>query len=641
MKRTVCILSAAMAAVLFSATLENDLLQVRFDDRTAAFDVTDRRTGRVWCQMPEAGVRTEVLSVDAGRDAVSFRFRAQGVSGELRGRLSLEGAEAVVTVEADPALPLPANTLAYPAPFRAERGQRMLLPHGCGFAFPVERTDLGPGFDAFPFWSRNMKMSTWGQYAERTAPDGEVVAAGAVQGIVETPADARMTCGVRGNGLRQAGVVWQPENGAWGYARTVRFVFFEKGAPMEMAARYRAEMKKAGLLRTFAEKRALHPKLGPAYDLLAGAPVVWYWEQEGDKPVVARRLKELGFRNFLFCGITRRDLGAWITAEEVREVAEIPGVLQTEYDIYTDLMEPAMLDKIDCTRPHWPVEAWDRDDIVRNPDGSPLRGWKVALKSDPAKPVVGCARLCEARAPRYMRDRIAKRLAEAPYGARFLDVTGTSVGTCANPRHPLTRRESAVARRRMFGMLADEFGLLCGTEDGLECYVPECDYLEGNFSAASYRVDGGRYLWKIYDETPEIIEKALDPATRVPFWEMVFHDCIVSTWYWTDYNNKFTKAWRRHDLLNAVTGTPPMYLFTRPVFDGIQEKLAESVKVATPAARETFGVAMTEYRWLTPDRLVQQSAFANGYRVTVNFGDRPYRMKDGSELPSHGARFAR
>ena len=268
---------------------------------------------------------------------------------------------------------------------------------------------------------------------------------------------------------------------------------------------------------------------------------------------------------------------------------------------------------------------------------------EIVLPGEPCvKPAVGCARLCEARAPAYMRDRISKRLAEAPaYGARFLDVTGTGVGTCANAKHPLTRRESAQARRRMFGMLAEEFGLVCGTEDGLECYVPECDYLEGNFSAANYRVDGGRYMWKIYDETPDIIAKALDPATRVPFWEMVFHDCIVSTWYWTDYNNKFTRDWWRHDLLNAVTGTPPMYLFTKAVFDGIQDRLAESVKVAAPAARETFGVAMTEYRWLTPDRLVQQSAFANGLRVTVNFGERPYRMKDGSELPSRGVRFAR
>ena len=48
---------------------------------------------------------------------------------------------------------------------------------------------------------------------------------------------------------------------------------------------------------------------------------------------------------------------------------------------------------------------------------------------------------------------------------------------------------------------------------------------------------------------------------------------------------------------------------------------------------------MTDYRWLTPDRLVQQSAFANGVRVTVNFGERPFTMRDGFTLAARGHRF--
>ena len=55
MRQVVFLLSAAAAAALFSATLENGALQVCFDERTAAFAVTDRRTGRIWEQLPEAG----------------------------------------------------------------------------------------------------------------------------------------------------------------------------------------------------------------------------------------------------------------------------------------------------------------------------------------------------------------------------------------------------------------------------------------------------------------------------------------------------------------------------------------------------------------------------------------------------------
>jgi len=39
-------------------------------------------------------------------------------------------------------------------------------------------------------------------------------------------------------------------------------------------------------------------------------------------------------------------------------------------------------------------------------------------------------------------------------------------------------------------------------------------------------------------------------------------------------------------------------------------------------------VEMTDHRFLTPARDVQQTKFANGLAVTVNFGDKPYRLPD-------------
>lgn len=623
--------------------LSNGTLRVEMNRETAAFDVTDLRTGRVWRQMPAEGAKVVIRSAAVGSDGLSAALclKVEGVGGDVAMRLALEGAELGIELDSA-ATNAVADAFDFPYPFEAQRGERLLLPNGCGYAIPVERADLGTTeFDRAKFWKREMKMSAWGQYGEKIAADGSLEGAGAVLGLVETPADVWLDAHVRGNGLRQAGLSWGGENGRFGYVRKARFAFFVKGGPMEMARRVREEMERRGLAVTFAQKRARHPKMAEKYDLLAGAPIVWYWEAEGDKAGVARRLKELGFRNFVFSGVTRRDLNVWITPDEVREIAKIPGVLQTEYDIYSDTMPRAMLDKIDAVRPHWPLDACERDDIIRLEDGSPAGGWQVALKDDPEKkPTVRCSIVCPDRMLPYMRERISTRLAEAPgYGARFLDGNGTCASWCANSKHPLTYRTGAEACRRMLALPGEEFNLICGTEDGMEYYVPAVDYLEGNFSSWAYRVDGGRYMWKIYDETPEIIEKGLDPAMRVPFWEMVFHDCIVSTWYWTDYNNKFPKAWWKHDLLNAVTGTPPMYFFTRQVFEGIQGRLAESVKVTTPVARATFGVRMTDYRWLTADRLVQQSRFANGVSVTVNFGERSFTMADGFVLPPRGHRF--
>ena len=42
---------------------------------------------------------------------------------------------------------------------------------------------------------------------------------------------------------------------------------------------------------------------------------------------------------------------------------------------------------------------------------------------------------------------------------------------------------------------------------------------------------------------------------------------------------------------------------------------------------------MTDHRILSPDRMVQQTVFADGTVVTVNFGEKPFDLPDGASLP--------
>jgi len=47
-------------------------------------------------------------------------------------------------------------------------------------------------------------------------------------------------------------------------------------------------------------------------------------------------------------------------------------------------------------------------------------------------------------------------------------------------------------------------------------------------------------------------------------------------------------------------------------------------------ARNSAHMEMPDHVFLTPDRDVQQTVFADGTRVTVNFGDTPHRLNDGT-----------
>jgi hypothetical protein len=47
---------------------------------------------------------------------------------------------------------------------------------------------------------------------------------------------------------------------------------------------------------------------------------------------------------------------------------------------------------------------------------------------------------------------------------------------------------------------------------------------------------------------------------------------------------------------------------------------------------------MLNHEILTPDLLVQRTAFTSGVEVTVNYGEFPFRLEDGKELPAYGYR---
>ena len=153
-------------------------------------------------------------------------------------------------------------------------------------------------------------------------------------------------------------------------------------------------------------------------------------------------------------------------------------------------------------------------------------------------------------------------------------------------------------------------------------------------SLGPYRVpDAGRDMQRIWTEVPEAVAKfQLGHRYRLPLWEFVYHDCVVSQWSWGDYNNKLPALWDKRDLFNALYGTPPMFMFNRALWQQNRDRFAQSYRAVCPVARAAGYSEMVDHRFLTADRDVQQTTFANGVRVMVNFGDKPFRSASGIEV---------
>lgn len=657
----VLLLCSAIAQAQEPAVLENEHLRISFGtppqaETGAHFDVYDKRAKRLWKQM---GTGIQASGFQLSKGAASFCLALPGSTNAYRAMLRLEPNLSELTVEisgpADAEIKAP---LLYPPAFASAPGDRIIVPIGEGISYPAETEDapLGPR----PYYSgHGITMAFFAAMEDRLLPSGESTGGAAYLAICETPDNSgiELLRADAGKGLLTVRPSWGADRGRFGYARRVRFVFFDGGGHVAICKRYRRHAQARGWVVPFDEKIRQNPARRENLDKLFGAANVWvlsgefrgehknlYDEITGNyRPSPETQAfmdAQLAiYRDMRANGMDRLVIGAGSDAEHVRQINAIGGALASRYDIYQDVMDPAQYGNLTAVKNEWPKESFPHDLRVER-DGKPARGWKVPLKSPviengKTNAWIGCYQLCDRQALPYVRKRIADELKAKPYTGRFIDVTACSRWSeCWSPAHPMSQTESRECKARLLALPSREFNLVLGSETGHEAFVPACDYFEGMLSLIVCRVpDAGRNMAQIWDEVPDVVAKyQTGEAYRLPLFDLVYHGCVVSYWYWGDANNKLPALWAKRDLFNALYASPPMYVVTPDNWPQFRERVFASYRVAEPASRLTATSEMTGHRLLTADRTVQQSAFANGVRVTVNFGKSDFALPDGFVL---------
>lgn len=594
-------------------------LDVTLTTADGALEVVDNRTQRHWRQQAETPVVVlDAKAADGGLTvqlldpAGMNKFTAAIVSEKDRPELAL-------TLSGEGELGRP---LGYPHPFVAEKGELLIMPVNEGISYPADDATL-PEMHYILYGGHGLCMAWYGICGERpgagrpqaTAATASSSGGAGMMTLVETPDDAAVRVR-RHDGLLQPAPQWDPQKGRFGPARKLRYVFFDDGGYVAMAKRYREYAKQVGLLKTLAEKR----KENANVDRLVGAVNVWCWDR--DPVAVCRELQAAGIARILW------SRGG--SAEQLKALNDL-GVLTSRYDIYQDVMDPANFPKLRGVHGDWTTAAWPKD-LMIDRNGQWIRGWGVQAKDGAW---LYCGVTCDARAVDYARQRIPEELKTKPYLCRFIDTTTASPWReCYAPDHPVTRSESRQWKMRLLEYVSKDCGLVCGCETGHDASVPYLHYFEGMLSLGPYRVpDSGRKMQVILDDVPERVAKfQTGHFYRLPLWELVYHDCVVAQWYWGDYNNKLPKLWDRRDLFNALYGTPPMFMFNQKLWDENRARFTASYRVTCPVARATGYREMLSHAWLTADHAVQQSRFAGGVTVSVNFGDQPFTLPDGARL---------
>jgi hypothetical protein len=181
---------------------------------------------------------------------------------------------------------------------------------------------------------------------------------------------------------------------------------------------------------------------------------------------------------------------------------------------------------------------------------------------------------------------------------------------------------------KLLNFVSGDEKLVTGSETGIDASVPYDDYFEGMMSLAHYRLPDSGYKIGVYQPpTPGFMKFLIGVGYRIPLWELVYHDCIVNTWYWGDASNQEPEVWTQRDLWNILYGTNPIYILDSSKWISQKDRLVQSYTNASKADRRVGYAQMIDHIFLTSDKTVQETDWSNGLRIIVNFGSEPYVLK--------------
>ena len=381
-------------------------------------------------------------------------------------------------------------------------------------------------------------------------------------------------------------------------AYRLTWYFSPGGGLPDLAARLRRFCEAEGWVRPLREKAATNPNV----DRLIGAANVWGSSGE----VFAREAAAAGLSRLLVNGS--------FDGAQVRRITDL-GYLCGEYDQYVDVDDAT--EDVAGVKPlpaHIRVQA----------DGELAKGW---LTLDGKHQFYSrCSQMALAAA----QQRVPRVLRTHPYNARFMDVhTAIGLQECYSEAHPCTASEDRQSKVELLRWMREQ-GLVMGGEHGRAWSAPVLDYQEGMMSCNHFFSWPAGHLVPVdsADEiSPEYLEYGIGYERRVPFWELVFHDCVVSTWYWGDTIGYLERV--RPDLtdrkvaLTALYGTQPMFWASSLGLGfegGGKGRLTEAYRNCCNIHRAVGYERMVSHEYLSPDRAVQRTAFSDGTTVTVNFG---------------------
>jgi len=403
----------------------------------------------------------------------------------------------------------------------------------------------------------------------------------------------------------------------------------QTNSPVEPAKQFRKWLFEQGKFVNMEQKAAKVPNV----TRLLGAAHVYLWG-DGVSTKMLNRFKEDGFDRLRLC------LEGWEEVEKRPEVAEYAnrmGYLFGTYDSYHSIHDPALRGTEDTwITAQFDKELYEKGPVVRR-DGKKRGGFKgTGFKLSPiaARP--------------YVENRVRENMRNVPYSYYFVDCDAYGeVYDDYSPFHRASQADDVAARLDRMAWISDTFGAVIGSEGGSSYAAPVIHVAEGMFGPAFgwgdpdlSNKDSKYYLGQYYPPGgPKVFVKQVpmkeryqyfyyDPRFRLPLYEIVFHDSVVTTHQWANSSLKFNNMLDTVALTELLYMVPPLYHMNLDEFDKHREIMKRHYAFFSPLHRRTGFARMTDFSWLSGDRMLQRTVFDNGVEVVANFSKESRRYRD-------------
>jgi hypothetical protein len=428
---------------------------------------------------------------------------------------------------------------------------------------------------------------------------------------------------------------WRFVKGELGYARVATYTFQPHGGYVEMCKTYRKYAQKVGKFVTLKQKIAANPEvakligapnfeihsvanrpLNPEFQTLSGALLDGYHHLHTSFDQVAsivHDLKEnLGVNQAVirFAGWGRdgydnvrpidalqvnAEAGGQAKLVAAIQAAKNAGFLAQLWDNYRNL---------DLNS-----NGFDEKYIIRDENGARVPGF--SSESGPSEEI------CPLEGVKLIRHAVDFYQNTLKANAVYLDtIGGLGLVECYDARHALTRSGVREARLNIMRTVTGA-KMVLGAEG-----QPQ----DWNLSEVSF-----------YDEHPVRI------GVDVPLYGLVYHDCAmlyqqhgVPFNYGLDNYGFVRGTWPEKFLRALLYGDQSSWTVSYAAYNAWRSTFKSINDILAPHQKRLAFDELTSHELLTPDLLVQRTRFSSGVQVTVNYGEFPYKLEDGTELVAHG-----